>query len=185
MDNKEIKKEFGTIREIKEIIKEKQIKNEIRKNQIKHKKEELNLQLNAIIKEINEINNTINKQYSDYIENNNVCSDDIFLKLKQIEIILKEKQQYVKEKDREIKEREKQLKEKVEKLPKEKIELYTKLLNNKNNGKQYIHRLQNNNYAYEKMKNNLHINSIFNDVFTECGLNMDTINNKKLPQKVM
>ena len=55
MDNKEIKKEFGTIREIKEIIKEKQIKNEIRKNQIKHKKEELNLQLNAIIKEINEI----------------------------------------------------------------------------------------------------------------------------------
>ena len=39
MDNKEIKKEFGTIREIKEIIKEKQIKNEIRKNQIKHKKE--------------------------------------------------------------------------------------------------------------------------------------------------
>ena len=92
MDNKEIKKEFRTIREIKEIIKEKQIKNEIRKNQIKHKKEELNLQLNAIIKEINEINNTINKQYSDYIENNNVCSDDMFLKLKQIEIILKEKQ---------------------------------------------------------------------------------------------
>ena len=105
--------------------------------------------------------------------------------MKQIEIILKEKQQYVKEKDREIKEREKQLKEKVEKLPKEKIELYTKLLNNKNNGKQYIHRLQNNNYAYEKMKNNLHINSIFKNVFTECGLNMDTINNKKLPQKVM
>ena len=73
MEKKEKKKEFGTIREIKEIIKEKQIKNEIRKNQIKHKKEELNLQLNAIIKEINEINNTINKQYSDYIEKNNVC----------------------------------------------------------------------------------------------------------------
>ena len=181
MDNKEIEKQCGIIREIKEIIHEKQIKNEIKKNQIKKKKECLDSQFNSIIKEINEINTEINKKYSDYLEHNNVCSNNVFLKLKTIEIILKEKQEYVK--DKEIKERENQLNEKVKQLPKEKIELYNKLLNNQNNGKQYIHRLQNHNYSYEKMKNNLQINSIFKDIFTECGLNIDKMN-YNIPQKV-
>lgn len=185
MNINEIKKECEEIKNIKLNLQKKDLINEVRKKKIKEKKEKMILHMNQIQKEINELNDKISKNYSRYIANNNICTEEIFLKLKKIEILVENKQNYFKEKKKEIIEREKKLNENIKNLSKEKLEIYNKMIScEKEKSKIYFLRsIQKNNILYEKMKNSFEIRTIFDEILKNSGIQIELNKEKKL-QKV-
>lgn len=185
MNINEIKKECEEIKNIKLNLQKKDLINEVRKKKIKEKKEKMILHMNQIQKEINELNDKISKNYSRYIANNNICTEEIFSKLKKIEILVENKQNYFKKKKKEIIEREKKLNENIKNLSKEKLEIYNKMIScEKEKNKIYFLRsIQKNNILYEKMKNNFEIRTIFDEILKNSGIQIELNKEKKL-QKV-
>lgn len=185
MNFNEIKKECDEIKNIKQILQKKDFINEVRKKKISEKKEKMNLHMIQIQKEINELNDKISKNYSLYIANNNICTEEIFSKLKKIETLIEKKQNYFKEKKRDIIEREKKLNEKIKNLSQEKLEIYNKMISfeKEKNKLYFLRNVQKNNILYEQMKNNFEIQTIFDEIIKKSGIQVELNKDKKL-QKV-